>query len=318
LIITEGNLFLQQIFSAFPMLTAFRAAPGDLPQERFDLVVLDGWLPERLPDTNLLVINPPASTELFAVGEKFASTRFVRQADDPILSFVDFEEVAVREATLVQTPGWAKLLVEAEGGPLFVAGTSDERRVAVLAFDLHASDLPLRIDFPILISNLLQWYSPSQPFDAADSLRPGQPVVIRAQAATNSYRITLPDGSAQSFPVGDTSLSFAATTQLGIYSVELLSGADVETSAGFAVNLFSLEESRIAPADTITVGQTQVSSKGERDEYGQRELWPWLAAAALAILLVEWWVYHRGSTLPWRAGKQQRVTSNEQRVVRKK
>lgn len=300
LIVTEGNLFLQQIFSAFPTLTAFRADPGALPQETFDLVVLDGWLPEKLPETNLLIINPPASTSLFAVGETFTSTRFVRQADDPILAFVDFEKVAIREATPLRTPGWAKSLVEAEGGPLFLAGTVDGRRVAILPFDLHASDLPLRIDFPILISNLLEWYSPSQPFDAADSLRPGQPVVIRAQAATNSTRITLPDGSAQTFPVSETSLSFTATTQLGIYHVELLRGADVETSAGFAVNLFSPEESRIAPADAITVGQTQVSSKGERDEYGQRELWSWLAVAALAVLLVEWWVYHRGSTLPGR------------------
>lgn len=300
LIVTEGNLFLQQIFSAFPTLTAFRTTPGDLPQERFDLVVLDGWLPDALPETNLLIIDPPAGAALFTVGEKFTSTRFVRQADDPILSFVDFGKVAIREATLLQTPGWARPLVEAEGGPLFLAGTAGGRRVAVLTFDLHASDLPLRIDFPILISNLLEWYSPSQPFEAAGSLRPGQPVVIRAQAATNSTRITLPDGSAQSFPAGETTLSFTATTQLGIYGVELLSGPDVQTSAGFAVNLFSPEESRIAPADTITVGQTQVSSKGERDEYGQRELWPWLAAAALMVLLVEWWVYHRGSTLPGR------------------
>ncbi|MBN1311035.1 MAG: BatA and WFA domain-containing protein [Anaerolineae bacterium] len=304
LIVTESNLFLQQVFSAFPTLNAFRATPGELPQERFDLVVLDGWLPEELPETNLLIINPPNSTDLFAVGEKFTDTRFVRQVDDPILAFVDFEPVAVREATPVQTPGWAKALVDAEGGPLLLVGTVAGRRVAILTFDLHASDLPLRIDFPILVANLLEWYSPSQPFDAPDGLRPGQPIAIRAQADTSGYRITLPDSAVQTFPVSEVPLSFSATTQLGIYQVELVSGTQVETSAAFAVNLFSPAESHITPADSITVGQTAISGKEERDEYGQRELWPWLAAAALAVLVVEWWVYHRGSTLPGWVGSR--------------
>jgi len=304
LIVTESNLFLQQVFSAFPTLNAFRAMPGDLPQEQFDLMVLDGWLPEELPETNLLIINPPNSTDLFAVGEKFTNTRFVRQVDDPILAFVDFEPIAVREAALVQAPGWGKTLAEAEGGPLLLVGTAGGRRVAILTFDLHASDLPLRIDFPILVANLLEWYSPSQPFDAPDGLRPGEPIAIRAQAATSGYRITLPDGSVQTFPVGEVPLSFSSTMQLGTYQVELIRGMQVETSAAFAVNLFSPAESDIAPVDSITVGQTQIVDKKAGDEYGQRELWPWLAAAALAILFVEWWVYHRGSTLPEWAGSR--------------
>ncbi|MBN1430267.1 MAG: BatA and WFA domain-containing protein [Anaerolineae bacterium] len=312
LIVTEGNRFLQQVFSSFPALNAFRTAPGELPQEPFDLMVLDGWLPEKLPDTHLLIIAPPASTDLFAVGDAFTGVRFARQVDDPILAFVDFKSVAIREAALVRTGGWAKPLVEAVDGPLLLAGASNGRRIAILTFDLHASDLPLRIDFPILIANLLQWYSPTQPFDAADSLRPGQPVVIRAQAATSGYRITSPDGSEQTFSVGESPLSFSATTQLGIYRVELLSGSQVETEASFAVNLFSPDESRIAPVDAIVVGETEIGGKADRDEYGLRELWPWLAAAALAVLIIEWWVYHRGSTLPWRAEEKPGVASNQQ------
>jgi len=35
-----------------------------------------------------------------------------------------------------------------------------------------------------------------------------------------------------------------------------------------------------------------------REEQGQLEIWPWLAGAAFAILLVEWWVYHRGNVVP--------------------
>jgi hypothetical protein len=310
LLVTEGNLFLQQVLSSLPNVEAFRVQPGELPQDQtFDLVVLDGWLPEKLPDTNLLIINPPATSELFTVSEPFKTTAFLRQADDPILTYVNFKDVAIREAMSVQTPGWARPLIEAEGGPLLLAGTANNRRVAILTFDLHASDLPLKISFPILIANLMQWYAPSQPFDVPDGVRPGEVVVVRPQATTSQYRVTPPDGVALTYPVGEAPLSFAATTELGIYEVDLLAGTTVQNTSYFAVNLFSPVESTIAPADAITVGQTEVSGVAGRDDFGQRELWPWLAAFALAVLVIEWWVFHRGSVLPGQvsAGRGRRI-----------
>jgi Ca-activated chloride channel family protein len=301
LLVTAGNLFLDQVLKALPTVEVVRSLPGGLPEGSFDLIVFDGWLPEGdLPATNLLIVKPSHSTDLFSVGADFTTTRFVRQIDDPILAFVDFEEVAVREAALVQAPGWAQMLVEAEGGPLLLAGTTGGRRVAVLTFDLHASDLPLKIAFPILISNLFDWFAPTRPFDAPDGLQPGEPLVIRPRATTDRYRVTLPDGSTQTFDVGEGALSFTATTQLGVYGVELLSGSTGQGGGQFAVNLFAPGESAIAPADGITVGQTDVAGAGADEDVGQRELWPWLAIAALLVLLIEWWVYHRGSVLPRR------------------
>ncbi|GAB4477935.1 MAG: BatA and WFA domain-containing protein [Anaerolineae bacterium] len=296
LLVTEGNLFLEQLLAALPTLESFRAAPGDLPDRAFDLVVFDGWLPDDLPATNLLIINPPTSTDLFLVGEAFSTTRFVRQADDPILSFVDFQSVAIREARLVQPAGWAQPLVEAEGGPLLLAGTVGGRRVAILPFDLRASDLPLRIDFPILFANLLDWYAPAQPFEAAGGLAPGDPLVIRPRPLTTQYRITLPDGTVERFPASAETLIFTGTGQIGVYTVELLEGLDVQMTGSFAVNLFAPGESRIAPQEAIQIGEAPITPNSPQDQ-GQRELWPWLAAAALVLLIVEWWVYHRGSVI---------------------
>jgi len=299
LLVTDGNLFLEQIFASLPTVQAFKLTPGDLPQgEHYDLVVYDRWLPNKLPDTNLLIIDPPATTNLFTVGEKFENTGFLKQADDPILSFVDFSDVAIREAVRVETPGWGEALVEAEGGPLLIAGQTAGRRVAILTFDLHASNLPLKLSYPILMSNLIEWYAPARPFDAPPSLQPGNPVTIRPQAATTAYRITWPDGRQQTYPLGEIAPTFAATDLLGVYRVELLSGNLVTLTGDFAVNLFSPIESQIAPKDSITIGQAEVSDKPTDQNYGQRELWVWLAILALIVLVAEWWVYHRGSVLP--------------------
>lgn len=304
LLVSAGNLFLEQVLASLPGIEAYRVDPGDLPEEPFDLVILDGWLPDELPDTNLLLIRPPESTDLFTVGEPFTDTRFVRQADHPALSFVDFRDVAVREAVTVATTGWGRTLVETEGGPLLLAGTTGGRRIALLTFDLRDSDLPLQIAFPILFANLLDWYAPTQPFEAGDALQPGQPVVIRPQASTTGYAVTLPDGERQVFPLDADAPTFTRTSQPGIYRVELLDGDRTTAEGAFAVNLFAPGESAIAPREAITIGQAAVQGTGEGDELGQRELWPTLAVAALALLALEWWAFHRGTAL--RRGERDR------------
>ncbi len=298
LLVTEGNRFLEQIFSALPGVEAFRITPGDLPQERYDLVVLDGWLPQQLPQTNLLIVAPPSSSALFTVSGVFQQTRLARQANDPLLAFVDFSDVAIREAARVETPGWAEAVIEAEGGPLLIAGQTGGRRVAILTFDLHASNLPLKISYPILMANLLDWFAPASVVEAAASSTPGAPVLIRPQAAATAYRITRPDGTRQVIPVAGGSLTFTGTEQLGVYTVDLLEGDQVVRSGRFVVNLFSSQESRIAPAEAIQIGQSAVSPAAREQESGQRPLWPWFAAAALAVLALEWWVYHRGTMIP--------------------
>ncbi len=301
LLVTEGNLFLEQVFAAVPTLEGFRSPPGELPETPFDLVILDGWIPDELPNTNLLIINPPQTSELFTVAGTFEDTRFRQQADDPILSFVDFEDIAVREAVLVQTPGWAETLVEAEGGPLLLAGTIGSRRVAILTFDLHASDLPLKISYPILMANLLEWFAPARPFDAPEGRQPGETLVIRPQAATTDYRITQPNGEVLNYKVEEEPLTFTSTGQTGVYDVQLLKGPDIQNESAFAVNLFAPVESNITPRETIMIGEAEVTRGEDTERTGEREFWAILAILAIVILLIEWWVYHRGSMLPARS-----------------
>ncbi len=304
LLVTEGNLFLAQVLRSIPGIDAYQIEPGELPADPFDLIIFDGWVPGELPQTNMLIINPQQTTNLFVVREPFETTRFVRQVDDPLLAFVDFDEIAVREAMTVEPTGWARTLVEAEGGPLLLAGSQGGHKVAVLTFDLHASDLPLQVAFPLLVANLFEWYAPAQPFDVSGGLTPGDPVVIRPQGEADAYRVTLPDGTRRTFELDADTLTFTETDQLGAYRVDLLAGAETLASRSFAVNLFSPEESDIAPRETIQIGQEPVGGETVEEEFGQREFWQWLAGAALIILIVEWWVYHRGGAITRRERKE--------------
>ncbi|PIE80790.1 MAG: hypothetical protein CSA11_06995 [Chloroflexi bacterium] len=305
LLVTEGNLFLEQVFSVLPGIEAFKASPdSDLFQEEFDLYIFDGVpLPDPLPAADMLVINPPAgevsassADDLLNVTGIFSNTVAVRLADSPLLQFVDWRDVHVRTAKDIAAP-WAQTLVEAEGGALLLAGERNGQRIAILTFDLRDSDLPLQIAFPVLMANITSWLSPGKVFEDTQGLRPGDPVSISPASTTTAVLVEKPDGSVWTAEVGEEAIIFSETYQLGLYHVSLRDNEGTRAAGSFAVNLFSPVESMIAPADTLQIGQiaAEVDAAGA---VGQFEFWPWLLAVGFIVLVMEWWVYHRGFRLP--------------------
>ncbi|MFZ0547378.1 MAG: VWA domain-containing protein [Candidatus Promineifilaceae bacterium] len=309
LLVTEGNRFLETVFSVLPGMELFRAAPdAALPtseDDQFDLYIFDSVaLPDPPPAADLMIINPqPALLESeegtdapLSVTGVFSDTSITRLADNPLLQFVDWSNVHVRRAQSISAP-WAQPLVSSEGGPLLLTGERNGHRIAIITFRLQDSDLPLQIAFPVLMANITGWLNPGRAFDAPTGLTPGSPVNITPGAGTTHVLVEKPDGTLWTAEVGEEAVIFAETEQPGLYQVTLRDTNGDQPAGIFAVNLFSTAESDIGPAPTIVLGQTAVSTADEAD-VGQRELWPWLAALAFFILLVEWWVYHRGTRLP--------------------
>lgn len=300
LLVTEGNLFLEQALRVLPGLETVTAVPGsDLVAEPFDLFLFDGVVvPDPPPDADLLIVNPQPGTgsDVVQVTGTFTNTTALRLADSPLLQFVDWSGVRVREAKAVAAP-WAQTLVEAEGGPLLLAGERNGRRAAVLTFDVRDSDLPLQIAFPILMANITNWLRPGGAFDAPTSLEPGQPLRITPGAGDTAVTVSKPDGTTWTAAIDTNDLIFADTSQPGLYQVNLEDTNGTRPAGSFAVNLFAPAEVTVRPAASIQVGQTTVET-AVAGQVGQRELWPWLAGAALIVLLVEWWVHFRGARRP--------------------
>ena len=173
--------------------------------------------------------------------------------------------------------------------------------MVVLTFDLHHSDLPLQIAFPILMVNLTRWLAPTSAVDVPAQLSPGMPVIVRPQVGVGDgdrageIAVVAPSGQRWSYTVeGSEPIPFAHTEELGVYVVEQR-GEDTFHQAHFAVNLFSDLESRIEPQDAISVGQSTLSSQAT-GAVGRREWWRWPALLALIVLLIEWAVHWRGRT----------------------
>ncbi|MBI5959185.1 MAG: BatA domain-containing protein [Chloroflexi bacterium] len=298
LLVSEGNLFLEQVFRSLRGVELFQLTPEErLPNDKFDLYIFDGVLPDVLPESDMLIVNPPHSTAFFELGDATSSIEpLTAHADDPRARNlgVYVENVNLQKFRPLTGVDWGTPLIQVEDYPLVVVGEVDNRQVAILPFDARYpnTDLVLQPAWPILMAELTAWFSPPRIINTSQSLPPGAAVTIRFIENADEAVINRPNGQHVTLSPEGTEMVFAQTLQPGLYEVELRRDGSVIKSERFAVNLFDPAESDIQPQGSVTVGTTTIS-RDARAETGRREFWPWVAGVGLIILMIEWWMYHR-------------------------
>ncbi|MDD2921293.1 MAG: hypothetical protein PHQ36_03320, partial [Anaerolineales bacterium] len=294
LLVSKGNLFLEQLLASLPGIQPFRALPAadgslQLPNELFDLYIFDGFTPAELPNSNLLFINP-SSNSLFEVGEVFKEVGNVQVKDNALTRYVDWKTVHVLQAHKITAPDWMTVLIASDANPLVFAGEKGGRRVAALSFDLRESDLPLQVAYPILFSNLVNYLAPPSAFDSSQSLQVGERLLIAPQMDARQIIIASPSNQVYTLAPGQN--VFSQTNELGFYAVNFV-GENSNRAEYFTVNLFDALESDVRPRAELRLGAQNIIAPAASKQTGLLELWKWLAGFALLILMLEWQAFHR-------------------------
>ena len=287
LLVTGGNGFLQRALQLRADLEVTVVKPQDYVPGSYDLSVFDGFVPPGdLPHPALVIAPPEGQGPLPA--DKLSDPGELLPADprDPLLRYVSLKDVHVQSsARVTPLPGW-RTVIAAANGPLVLV-TRDEPRLAQITFDIHLSDLPLRAAFPVLVQNLvthlLGGSFANQTFPA------GQPVRLVAEEGAQALEVKGPDGFRTTlkppFPA-----TLEDTGRPGVYTVSQVGLGD-DLTRRFVLHLDVPEQSRIAPG----AGPAVEAGPGRPGQAppSTSELWPWLAALALAIVAVEWLVFLR-------------------------
>ena len=194
---------------------------------------------------------------------------------------------------------WAQPLLQAPEAAVLLAGEVNARQIAILPFDLRDSNLPLLIAYPVLMANLIDWFSPADIVPLPDAVSVGDVLLISPPLLADSLRVTAPDGRVSELAVEGDTLAFTDTGQLGLYKLEIVQAGEVKQAQHFAVNLFATGESDITPRsqENLQLGGGLATSEAD-EQLGLQEFWTLLAAAALLLLAIEWVVYHRRLQTP--------------------
>lgn len=278
-VLGEGSPFLSALLDSTPGLV-----PAEDPAGA-DLLVVDGGpLPTiDRPAWIMRTETPPEGIRLVGA-ERNLPVTFARPGD-PVLDGVDLSDTVVAEAQAVETVTWLPL-ISSGSTPLFLLGEVEGHRVVYSTFDLVHSNLPVQVAFPILGANLLDWLGGGEAGTVTTEAA-GTPIPLVAPAGSRA-RVVLPSGETREL-ASDAGL-FRDTDLPGLYRVEYVS-PDGETLPGeVAVRRFVGEESA-GPSREVAV----TAAPGAENEEGflVREWSPWVIAAALALMALEWWIGHQ-------------------------
>ena len=83
--------------------------------------------------------------------------------------------------------------MEYDGNPIIIEGVVNNTRILVFGFDLYETDLPLKTEFPILISNIINEYAPYSGTVVNDAVTQDA-VQFRLNPDTVKTNVLLPDG----------------------------------------------------------------------------------------------------------------------------
>jgi hypothetical protein len=315
LIVTPGNLFLQKVFEANPLVrvTVQPEIPESWPTG--GVVVLHRDVPTQLPGGDVLVVDPQNGCDAWELGELMADPIVTRQdQESPLMTHVRLDNVLMPEARELRFQEPPHVLAGAlAGGPVYAEVPRASGKCLVLSVNINQGDLAFRTAFPILVTNALGWFA-----GRAGELRPALATGSMTEIELGNLEITSgdlllrsPSGNSRPLTVGRSNselpaasddhatapavnqaarISIPPLSECGVWNVvQRNTEEDTESLAALAVNLADDRETDLrTPIERIDGG-----SKASVAGWLSRPIWFYLAAIACLLTVGEWWLYQR-------------------------
>jgi hypothetical protein len=277
------------LMEASRLVAAQFHAPAEYkPNPEADLIVIDGFAPPRRPTEPSLWVKPPASgspVPVTGTGRKLTVSRWL--SESALGSGLHAKAVDVEDAeTFELQPGDVTVASSAQG-PAVVAREASQStpRLAVIGFDPLAGQLRFALTTPLLFANLTRWLAPEDfrtleyiagavgsvtvPLDSSED-----PAFVRV---TDDRGFTVPHAvrnqHVEFYVERPGTVNVASFGRKRVYSLTLPDVAEFVWKAPQRV-------AQGIPAPTIVPGSAV-------------DLWQWLALAAAACLLLEWYLFGR-------------------------
>ncbi len=275
-VLGEEDRVLDQALAALPV----RYTPTrQVTAEAFagaDVVILNRIAPVTLPPGNFLLLgttatNLPLTTNGLAYGPQIL--RWSHR--HPVMRYVDLNGVLIQEALELRPTG-GEVLAEGEG-PLIWDYDGGGIRAIVVAFPIDRSDLPLKVAYPIFLTNAINWLAGSDSVYHA-----GDPLIQSAGGAVDAMLVD-PSGAQSILRATDGRFVIPSLNRIGVYVLRV--GEHVRR---FVVNP-APEGSAIAP-----VGSNQTVAQLPVVQERTVPMWPIFLGGALVFLVAEWVMWVRG------------------------
>lgn len=288
---TSGNFFLEGALLLDRAVALDVRAPGKCAEgARPDVAILDRVPAARAPAGAPLLL---LGADIFDKADEFVAARGVAErpllgeADKkhPVTRWIGLGDVNVKRAARLVARAGDAVLAKAGKEPAALAGRRDGRRFVALGFSLDESDLPLRVGFPVLLVNALDWLCGDDDPTAAQGLV-GRAVVLELADGD----VTVHDGDAAEPARVESGELRVVPRAPGFLRIEGASGK-VELAVGLPP-----EEQGARASGKLLVGDRVVPAPERTSAAGGKALRDQLLLLALALLVLELFSFHRRLT----------------------
>ena len=292
-VVTDGNLYVEGPLLLNPNLDVTTTAPESwvARPDEFDAVIFDRVTPKLPERGNYFFIDPSGEHSPWESRGDVADPIVTQvRKTHPLMRWITLKDVNIGSARKLKTKAGDEVVASsALGAPILVARVDGDRRMAALSFDVRASDLPLRVAFPVLLLNVFDWFRADQDSLVA-SYRTGTAWSIPMEGAQGRATVVAPSGDSRDVPIYEES-AVVYGVETGFHTVRA-----GDTQLTVAANLSDPDESRIAPGD-LDFPSTKTQRDTDELIFDRSEIWVWAVLAVMLLLLLEWTTYNRRITV---------------------
>jgi hypothetical protein len=292
LLLTDKNLYLEKAIGLIDGIkitksedtASFKAITAG---KKYDLYIFDGMVPDELPESgNLLFIN--AFDGVLCEKEKALDGSVVHTEDSKLTIYLNDYRFGVSKATAIKQPYWADrfLKVEKDGETycLGAYGTHNGSSVCMIGLDFHDTDLPLKLEFPLLIYNIMN-YCAGNGILQTNVINAGN--TLRINPGQEELTVKRPGGDTSVLSV--LTASYSDTGELGVYRLSR-TRENINEQEYFAVNFPKSESTTLRSENSDTHDVVNVNARAA----GTLSLRNIIIIVILVLLAAEWLVYLRG------------------------
>jgi hypothetical protein len=314
LLVTPDNLYLEAAVLSYDNIEPSKITPAEYtanPAQAndFDTVIFDTWAPAEPPPKNAIYFRPDAAHSPVAIRGELARPRITDEdKTHPTMKWVTLSDVNI-DTSRVFAPDPTKgeyTVASSVRDPVIVAKRDGGHKQLVFGFSLTGndtdkvgSDLMLRVAFPLLVVNALDWFA-GDDSDLITTYATGvrQRVPLDGANGLREANLIAPDGTTlQKAPVLDGLATFYAD-HVGVWqlSAKFPDGSELPTMQ-LAANLANPSESTIAPAAKLELGGQTLREPEAFAITHTQKLWIYVLLGVIALLGIEFVTYHRRITV---------------------
>lgn len=290
LLVSEGNIFLEKSILATGRYELFKTNTSEIEGDLYDLYIFDGIRPIKLPSQgSLLFLNLQTIDGFYETTEEKKSGLVTFQELD-MTKYIKDEKFVVSSYLPIDEDTTLTTIARVGNDSIMSIGNRQGQKYGIIGFDIHNSDFPINMSFPVVMDRLLGKVL-GDGTKQKELYYPGDHIAFEPLSTTVKAYMINPSGEKERLKITYPTTYYDKTGLLGTYQLIQVNEKNEEIKNHIVVG-YNTERESLVEDINITDNQQVTEATDKRDV--KKDLMKVMIILAILLSLYEWKKYVRG------------------------